>query len=208
MCITLCYRVGTLGVPNFHEIEKHLRLIAQKKKFSKHVAIGDFNFSKTTWPEGQSSDNIEKLFLDLFGDLGLEQMICQPTHQGGRTLDLLLTSNESIITEVSVASQHSVCQSDHFAITFKLNSKVGKVVQKRKMLNFKKANWEGLNKSLNSVKWDELIGHDEPEVAWQKFKLVLTKLIDKFIPSVLVKETNHPPWFDKETFNLHQKKTK
>ena len=208
VCITLCYRVGTLGVPNFHEIEKHLRLIAQKKKFSKHVAIGDFNFNKTTWPEGQSSDNIEKLFLDLFGDLGLEQMICQPTHQGGRTLDLLLTSNESIITEVSVASQHSVCQSDHFAITFKLNSKVGRVVQKRKMLNFKKANWEGLNKSLNSVKWDELIGHDEPEVAWQKFKLVLTKLIDKFIPSVLVKETNHPPWFDKETFNLHQKKTK
>ena len=135
-------------------------------------------------------------------------MISQPTHQGGRTLDLLLTSNESIVSEVSVANQHSVCHSDHFAIIFKLNSNVERVTQKRKMLNFKKANWEGLNKSLNSVKWDDLIGHDEPEIAWQKFKLVLNKLIEKFIPSVLVKENNHPPWFDNDTFTLHQKKTK
>ena len=63
------------GVPiNFHEIEKHLRLIAQKKKFAKHVIVGDFNFNRTIWPEGQSSDKTERLFLDLFGDLGHTQM--------------------------------------------------------------------------------------------------------------------------------------
>ena len=74
VCITLCYRVGTLGVPNFHEIEKHLRLIGQKKKSVKHVVVGDFNFGKTAGSEWQSSDNIERLFLDLFGDLGLDKL--------------------------------------------------------------------------------------------------------------------------------------
>ena len=208
VCVTLCYRVGTLGVPNFNEIEKHLRTIAQKKKFSKHIILGDFNFSKTSWPEAQSSDNIEKQFIDLFGDLGLEQMICQPTHQAGRTLDLLFTTSESLISDISVAGQHDVCHSDHFAITFKINSKVERVIRKRKTLNFKKANWEGLNKALNSVKWDDLLGYDESETAWRKFKLVLSSLIDKFIPSVVIKENNHPPWFDDETFKLHQKKTR
>ena len=208
VCVTLCYRVGTLGVPNFNEVEKHLRTIAQKKKFSKHIVVGDFNFSKTSWPDGQSTDSIEKLFLDLFGDLGLGQMICQPTHQGGRILDLLLTTRESMISEISVASQHSLCHSDHFAISFRINSKVERVVHKRKTLNFKKANWEGLNKALNSVKWKNLIGNDESETAWKKFKLVLSSLIDKFIPSVVVKDNNHPPWYDKETFNMHQKKTR
>ena len=94
VCISLVYRVGTLGVSNFTEIEKHLQKIAQTKKFSKHIVVGDFNFSKTTWTtesNGQSSDNVEKRFLDLFGDLGLEQLVKEPTHQGGRTLDLVLT---------------------------------------------------------------------------------------------------------------------
>ena len=51
-----------------------------------------------------------------------------------------------------------------------------------------KANWEGLNKLLNSVKWDDLIGQYEPEIS-----LLLNKLMDKFIPTLLVKENNHPP---------------
>ena len=208
LCISLCYRVGTLGMPNFNEVEKHLRAIAQKKKYSKHIVLGDFNLSKTSWPEGQSTDNIEKLFIDLFGDLGLQQMICQPTHQAGRILDLLLTTRESTVREISVASQHTVCHSDHFAINFLIDSKVERVIHKRKTLNFKKANWEGLNKALNSVKWDSLIGNDESETSWKKFKVVLSSLIDKFIPTVVVKDNNHPPWYDDETFKMHKKKAR
>ena len=183
VCITLCYRVGTLGVPNFAEIEKHLREIASKKKFSKHIVVGDFNFSKTDWlsdPSGNSTDRIENLFLDLFGDLGLIQLINGPTHQGGRTLDLVLASAESLVTDISVAGQHTVCHSDHYAITFRMKSRVEKVIKKRTALNFKKANWEGLNKALNSVKWDNIIGHHDSETAWKNFKVVLASLVENF----------------------------
>ena len=211
VCITLVYRVGTLGVPNFIEIEKHLRKIAQTRKFSKQIIVGDFNFSRATWTtesRGQSTDNIEKRFLDLFGDLGLEQLIKEPTHQGGRTLDLILTNRESLISEISVAGLHSVCHSDHYAITFKIKSKVEKITRKRKALNFKKANWEGLNNALNSIKWDILLGKDEAEIAWKKFKLVLSSLVEKFIPTVTVKDNNHPPWFDDESFRLYKRKAR
>ena len=30
--------------------------------------------------------------------------------------------------------------------------------------------------------------------------------MEKFIPSVIIKDNNHPPWFDDETFKLHKKK--
>ena len=40
--------------------------------------IGDFNLSHTTWPEGESTSENEKAFLDLFNDLGLDQVINGP----------------------------------------------------------------------------------------------------------------------------------
>ena len=206
ICITVCYRVGTLGELNFLEIEKHLRSLAQKKKYAKHIIVGDFNLNRTSWSPAQSPDRIERLFLDLFSDLGLEQLINRPTHQGGKILDLVLTSRASLLSEISISSQYSICSSDHYGIEFKMKAKVDKIIHKRKVLNYKKANWEGLNKALNSVKWDSVIGHEDPETAWRKFQKILSTLISNFIPSVVVKDHNHPPWFDKETYNMHKKK--
>ncbi len=206
VCLTVCYRVGTLGNVNHKEIETHLRKISQQKKYSRHIIIGDFNLTNTAWPEGQSTNNTERLFLDTFNDLGLEQMIHQSTHQGGRILDLLLTNRPSVVSEVSVLGQHTVCQSDHYAISFQCKTKIHKIIKKRKAFNFRKANWNALNRALNGIKWDTCLQHCEPEVAWDRFRKILSDLTNKFIPTVLVKDNNLPPWFDKETFKLHKKK--
>ncbi len=143
---------------------------------------------------------------DAFNDLGLEQMIHQSTHQGGRILDLLLTNRPSVVSEVSVLGQHTVCQSDHYAISFQCKTKIHKIIKKRKAFNFRKANWNALNRALNGIKWDTCLQHCEPEVAWDRFRKILSDLTNKFIPTVLVKDNNLPPWFDKETFKLHKKK--
>ena len=45
--------------------------------------MGDFNLSKTKWPEGNSTCNKENDFLELFHDLGLKQLISEPTHNDG-----------------------------------------------------------------------------------------------------------------------------
>ena len=81
-------------------------------------------------------------------------------------------------------------------------------MKKRTALNFKKANWEGLNKALNLVKWDTIIGKHEAETAWKNFKTVLSSLVQKFIPSVTIKENDNPPWFDDETFKAYKKKSR
>jgi hypothetical protein len=134
-------------------------------------------------------------------------MMNGPTHQGGRTLDLVLTSAESLVTDISVAGQHAVCHSDHYAITFRMKSRAEKLIKKRIALNFKKANWEGLIKALNSVKWDKKFAIMSQKLHGKISKyVVLASLVEKFIPSVTIKENNHPPWFDDESFKMHKRK--
>ena len=94
--------------------------ISSSKSLHKHIFVGDFNLSNTSWPSGTSTSNIEKGFLDLFDDLGFSQLINEPTHIHGKTLDLLLCNNNQLITDFDVLPKDIICSSDHFCIKFKL----------------------------------------------------------------------------------------
>ena len=92
-CLSTFYRVGTLGTPNFDEFERHFRSLAMAKKLNKHILIGDFNFSGISWPDGQTSCELERNFLNfLVNDLGHTQLISGPTHKSGNVLDLVFTN--------------------------------------------------------------------------------------------------------------------
>ena len=132
ICLTTCYRVGTLGCDNHKEIDNHLRTISRNRKYHKHIVVGDFNLSNTSWAEKKSTEKIENLFIDTFNDLGLSQLVCHPTHEKGKILDLVLSSKSELIRDVTILNKDSVCHSDHFGITFKICTKVKKIVTKRK----------------------------------------------------------------------------
>ena len=67
--------------------------------------FGDFNLSSISWPvfenQGTSKTTV-KLFVESFTDKGLDQCITMPIHIKGRTLDLLLTNNKSLISNLQV----------------------------------------------------------------------------------------------------------
>ena len=76
VCISTFYRVGTLGIENFHEFERYFKTLAAKKKLDKHILIGDFNFSNVSWPDGTTSCDLYNEFLNfLLVDLGNTQFI-------------------------------------------------------------------------------------------------------------------------------------
>ena len=82
--VATCYRVGTLGISNQSEICNTIRKLLMKKKVEKFVLIGDFNLPSVTWgPTLNSSNSIEKAFLDNFAENGLIQCIDLPTHLRG-----------------------------------------------------------------------------------------------------------------------------
>ena len=52
VCLTTCYRVGTLGAENHEKIDTYFKGLASLKKFTNYVVCGDFNLSGVSWPSG------------------------------------------------------------------------------------------------------------------------------------------------------------
>ena len=163
--------------------------------------------NKVSWPSGTTSSGIQNDFLDTFNDLNFDQLIHKPTHKDDAILDLLLTNSPQIISNIDIRPIDDFCKSDHCAIEFLLDINISrKRPQKRKIFNFKKANWDKLNDSLRYVKWNFLLKNCDANTAWLRFKSKLLELCHSHIPTVTIKSGFQPPWFDNETFKLCRKK--
>ena len=205
------YRVGTLGKQNHESVIQSIKSFYQGRCLKKVFMIGDFNLSSIVWPlndnSSSSTDRIERLFVESFNELGLYQCVTDPTHIKGKTLDLLLTNQKPIVTDIEVEKHAQICKSDHYPISFKVNVKTkNKIPPKRKIYNFKRANWDQLNRDLREVPWSALIDCTDPESAWKNFKTVLFALIDKHIPKISIKNDFTAPWFDSECFSAYRAK--
>ena len=49
ICITTCYRVGTLDETNYDEITKHIEQISGNKSIKHHIVVNDFNLETVNW---------------------------------------------------------------------------------------------------------------------------------------------------------------
>ena len=204
------YRVGTLGNNNYNSIIDSLGRFLKGKKANKIFVLGDFNFSGVSWPIEEDvviRDPIELLFTDSFKEFGLDQMITSPTHIKGRTLDLLLTNHSLMVHNLQISESVSICKSDHYPITFEVKTDVKrKKPTKRKMYNFKKADWDAINRELWHTDWDALLEGAEPEIAWCRFKSMLFSKVDKYIPKITIKSEFQPPWFDSDVHAAYREK--
>ncbi len=187
------YRVGTLGIENHSNFVESIRPFFQSKRPKKMFIMGDFNLSSINWlPSNNDHDHTsftptDKLFFDSFNEFGLTQSIIAPTHIKGRTLDILLSNYPQLISNLSVSSQESVCKSDHYPIFFDIKTNIKlKSGPKRKIYNFKRANWDALNHDLCHKNWDNLLDRTEPELACSIFKNILFHNIDKYIPTIKI----------------------
>ena len=152
---------------------------------------------------------VEKLFVDSFDEFGLTQCITEPTHIKGRTLDLLLTNSKNSLSEVKVEPDNHICTSDHFPVTFDIKTNVVyNTSKKRKILNFKKADWSAINRDLLNISWISVLDGGEPELAWRHFKVIVKLLTTKHIPTITIKSNFSLPWFDSECFSAYRDKVR
>ena len=205
--IATCYRVGTLGMENFRNISDIIKLLLRKKKVKKFFLVGDFNLNKANWLLNTSTNSIEQAFLDEFVQAGLVQLINEPTHIKGNILDIILTNSEQFINDIIVSNSNGLCKSDHYSKNFKINLKVNrKKTEKIKAFNYKRANWDLLNRDLSNVDWTSMIDTSNPDNAWMNFKDTLLQLVDLHIPRITIKSKYKPPWFDAECYEKCREK--
>ena len=213
ICLSTAYRVGTLGKDNFLNLQKHFNSISAANRFKYSYIIGDFNLDSINWNRNCASHSTHSLFLNLFNNLGLSQLIHSPTHKHSNVLDILLTVTDSpdMLEDIYVHDPGSFICSDHSPCTFTFSIKAFLKIPKsikRTIHNYKKANWHSLNQDLSRIDWEHLFGQSDIHDAWSIFKNKLTSLCNKHIPKTKVKFSYQPPWFDSEVFRLNKKKEK
>ena len=109
------------------------------KNIGKITLVGDLNLSGISWPECESTCDLENKFLNTFSDVGFEQLVTGVTHREGKTLDLILNTSVNDVSNVNILNEHAVCKSDHYAIEFNINIKFKrKATPKCKIFKFKK----------------------------------------------------------------------
>ena len=170
----------------------------------KFVIIGDFNLKNVDWNGGNGLNNtnsLENEFVNGFADLGLLQCIDAPTHNKGKTLDILLTKSKQYITDLKIINTERYCISDHFAVTFKISQTVTRKPDvKRTCYNYQNAHWNDLNNDLNNIDWDITLDCQEHDIMWSNFKNAVFDKVNAHIPKFTIKSEHQPPWFDSECY--------
>ena len=151
------------------------------------VIIGDFNFPGIDWDlniPGHSRNSAD--FLNLCNSLSLRQLVTLPTHRSGSILDLVLTSDDSFLKNLSIELPFND-KCDHNSISFQIeNYSLPDIAQtKIKVKNFFKANYHEMNLFLSSINYHEFFATcNTPENMFQEFFFLLQNIIDTYTPVI------------------------
>ena len=156
------------------------------------IVMGDFN-THVDWATRETRiDNIR--LLNFVNEGFFTQWVREPT-RGANILDLVLTSEDDIIEEVSVDEE--LGGSDHRLIRFCIRVPAREAVARAAAkLNFRKANFAGLRAGVAAI---EVEDSDNVEQPWKNFKNSFMALQSRFIPSERGRVgATQPKWFTPE----------
>ena len=111
------------------------------------VVVGDFNLPHIDWLTLQGLCPSEQAFCDRVFECNLSQLVCQPTHIAGNSLDLILTTEPAVIETLRVHSA-SDCplSTDHFLLSFGLQGEASSLQHSScttpVVFDYSKANWD------------------------------------------------------------------
>ena len=184
-----------------HELEN----LATENHCNDIVLTGDLNFSNTNWRNMSSRNDyeattIEKLVnlnLTNFAPSQLDVFLCNSP-------DRIICSNlgENLSQKLRTNNKE---YSDHKPVLTELN--FSRPQPKHEILHqyaFKRANWEGLNKDINSNPFNPYCFSNVDELVKQWYTWLWEK-IDKHIPRVTSHRASLPPWVSSSTSFLMNK---
>ena len=114
------------------------------------VVVGDFNLPHINWSTLQGSCPFDQAFCDIVFDCNLSQLVSQPTHIAGNTLDLVLNTESAVIEALRVQPAADCPLSmDHFMLSFGLQGEAfllqrSSCASSTVVFDYSKADWEGL----------------------------------------------------------------
>jgi len=178
------------------------------------IFTGDFNaHSKHWWPDGDSNNEGTHLNI-LFSELGLTQMIKEPTHLrehcNPTCIDLIVCDEPDLVTESGVRSSlDPSCKHQITYCIFRIkNAKNMPYV--RKIWKYDRANKELIVRTIAEFPWAlHLNKYLNPNTQVEFLNKTILNIMNNFIPSSMFRsKIDEPKWYSKEIKNLLRKQRK
>ena len=93
------YAPPNAGLNYYDQVTQYLHSITNNEKV---LIVGDFNLPDINWASMTSSSESSSKFCDYVFEDNLTQLVFNPTHNKGNTLDLVLTNMEDQVSDLSV----------------------------------------------------------------------------------------------------------
>ena len=167
------YRSPNLSQPNDEKLLEWMR-----RREGRYVMCGDFNYPGIKWDEGRS-DAKGRDFLEVIQSKFMWQHVSVGTHTSGNTLDLVISSTESLVGELALEGR--LGSSDHELLKFLVDVEVSEEKNNVKKRDFGKANWEGMRRKLD-IDWrSELEGKNTNET-WEFIEGKIHEAMEENVP--------------------------
>jgi len=82
------------------------------------ILVGDFSFPDVCWSTLIGQSPFPNSFCDFVYEHNFSQLVECPTHVKSNILDLVLTTSESIISDLVVTEPHALISTDHHTVSF------------------------------------------------------------------------------------------
>ena len=121
-------------------------------------------------------------------------------------MDLIFHNYPEEISDVSVVDEFS---SDHLVVNFSLVTRIKRLKnQRRTVYNLKRADLVGLKSALNYLPWVTAFVDNDIDSSVTRWYDLFSTCIDEFVPKVVIKNANRPPWVDRDVPQLIKKKNR
>ena len=156
--------------------------------------MGHINWQSLSVNPGKPNVQQHQELLDIMADHSLHQLVDKSTRKD-KTLDLMLKNYPSFFDNVETAPP--IGASDHDIVVTKCNISLKRnKCKSRNILQYTKANWDGVKSDIDSVYNTMLEQQDKTNIdeLWRMFKDRVHTSISKNIPKKLVKGNKKLPW--------------
>ena len=178
-CVDLCHYLSTLSNDN------------------KVIILGDFNLPDINWHTLTGNTASSAKFCEFVYDNNLDQLVNEPTHHQGNTLDLVLTNCSRILHNVTIYTNTRI-PTDHFVVSFSIQvPKLSNSISKSRLVyNFRKANYTQMVDFLCDCNFEPCLSSDNLEFVWSFIKVTIYQAMDLFVPKVRIRPNMSPRWFN------------
>ena len=163
------------------------------------IVVGDFNYSDIDWSNNTGSAK-SRAFLATLSDLFISQHIDFPTHVSGTMPDLVLSSNDNLIT--SVDNTGTIGSSDHTSIKVTVN--INPVIKKDKdgKKDWRKADYDKIKADFKNNCWPTMFQDKDAQECWDVFRDTIHKAVEDHVPNRPPRKPGRPPWMNQQILRI------